>query len=119
MTEKPKRLSLHDPAAVARARSKILPSSSEPIWRPLSTAMCDPVRLKIVQALSGADLTVKDLATVLGRSQSTTSQHLRVLRESGIVASHRSGRHVVYGLPASDMGGAVRNMLGTLERVAS
>ena len=119
MSEARRRLRLHDPAAVARARSKILPASSEPVWRPLSTALCDPVRLKIVQALSGADLTVKDLSTVLGRSQSTTSQHLRVLREGGIVVARRFGRRVVYGLPSTEMGGAMRSLLGTLEQVAS
>jgi len=119
MNELRRRIRLHDPAAVARARSKLLPASADPIWRPLSTAMCDPVRLKIVQALSGADLTVKDLAAVLGRSQSTTSQHLRVLREGGLVAARRYGRRVVYGLPTNEMGGAMRSLLGTLERVAS
>ena len=119
MTETRKRVSLHDPAAVARARNKILPASSEPVLRPLNTALCDPVRFKIVQALSGAELTVKDLASVLGRSQSTTSQHLRVLREGGVVDARREGRKIVYALPASEIGRAVRSMLAALERIAS
>src|SRR3954454_20481841 len=95
---------LHDPKAVARARRRMLPISTQAVLRPLSDALCDPVRFKIVLALSDASLTVKDLAHVIGRSQSTTSQHLRVLREIQAVDACRRGRQVSYSLARGGIG---------------
>ncbi|WP_037936351.1 ArsR/SmtB family transcription factor [Streptosporangium roseum] len=37
-----------------------------------------------------------DLARALGVTPSAVSQHLKVLRESGLVARERSGRNVLY-----------------------
>ncbi len=110
---------VHDPAAVAKARKRLLPAAAESLLRPLSAALCDPVRLKIVLALSGSELTVKDLARVIGRSQSVTSQHLRVLRDIGAVTPHRIGRRVVYSLAPDGLGPPLRRVLTTLARVAN
>ena len=110
---------LHDASAVARARSHMLPPSADAILRPLSDALCDPVRFKIASALATADLSVKDLAVVVGRSQSTTSQHLRVLRSIGAVTPTRRGRRVVYSLSRDGLGKALVTMLDALEKVAS
>ena len=46
-------------------------------------------RTQIVRALTPGPLPVGDLAAILGRSKSATSQHLRVLREAGIVTARR------------------------------
>lgn len=60
--------------------------------------MCDPTRAQIARALGVGPLAVRDLTRVIGRSRTVTSQHLRVLREAGLVEASRDGRAVVYRL---------------------
>jgi DNA-binding transcriptional ArsR family regulator len=43
------------------------------------------------------------LARILERSKSATSQHLRVLRDAGIVSNRRRGRSVIYALTTAPM----------------
>jgi len=66
--------------------------------RRLLDVLCDPTRLKIVRALRDNQLAASDLARVLGRSRSATSQHLRVLREAEVVHAARHGNVVRYRL---------------------
>ena len=63
----------------------------------------EPTRSQIVRVLSAGPLSVGELATLLERSKSATSQHLRVLRECGMVGSHRRGRTVIYSLTDAPM----------------
>lgn len=73
----------------------------------LLEALCDATRVKIVRALSDDNtLAAGDLAHVIGRSRSATSQHLKVLRELGVVAGYRNGNVVRYSL-APDVTGQV------------
>jgi ArsR family transcriptional regulator len=63
-------------------------------------ALSDPTRLKLVKLLvdhKGA-LCVNALAHNLGVSQSAVSQHLRILRQAGLVKGDRRGYHVHYFL---------------------
>jgi ArsR family transcriptional regulator len=61
-------------------------------------ALGDPTRLKIMELLSRRKpmLCVGALAHRLGISQPAVSQHLRVLRNAGILRAHRFGFHVHY-----------------------
>ncbi|MEV0614856.1 metalloregulator ArsR/SmtB family transcription factor [Nonomuraea sp. NPDC050404] len=52
-------------------------------------------RAELLEALRSPSTTT-DLARALGITPSAVSQHLRVLRESGLVARERSGRSVLY-----------------------
>lgn len=58
----------------------------------------DPARLRLLVALSGADLCVHDLARIAGHSASATSHALKLLRAHRVVAARREGRHVIYSL---------------------
>ena len=62
-------------------------------------ALADPVRLAIVRELlkSPAGLNCTEATSRLGLSmpKSTCSQHYRILRESGLVASERRGTELV------------------------
>jgi DNA-binding transcriptional ArsR family regulator len=89
-----------DPGAVATAEQQTLPPLSERRMRKLLDVLCDATRLKIVRALRDNQLAASDLARVLGRSRSATSQHLRVLREAGVVQPSRKGNVVRYKLAA-------------------
>lgn len=55
-------------------------------------AIGDPVRLTIVDRLTGADATVGELAGMFDISFQAVSQHLDVLERAGIVTRHREGR---------------------------
>ncbi len=96
-----------DPAAVESAERQMLTPREERRMRELLDALCDPTRVKIVRALrSDNTLAAGDLARVVGRSRSATSQHLRVLREIGAVVGRRSGNVVRYSL-ADDVASTV------------
>jgi ArsR family transcriptional regulator len=63
-------------------------------------ALSDPTRLRLVKLLSasGGALCVNALADRLEVSQSAVSQHLRVLRQAGLVRGERRGYYVHYSL---------------------
>src|SRR2546428_12472085 len=87
-----------DPEAVASAEQQMITGAPERRMRKLVEVLCDTTRLKIVRALHDNELAASDLARVLGRSRSATSQHLRVLREADIVQPARRGNIVRYRL---------------------
>ena len=96
-----------DPQAVASAEAKMLAPSDERRMARLLEGLCDPTRLKIVRALSKDNtLAAGDLAHVIGRSRSATSQHLKVLKDIGAVTGRREGNIVRYSL-AADVSGQV------------
>jgi DNA-binding transcriptional ArsR family regulator len=61
-------------------------------------ALADPTRLKILYALSHAELCVCDISCVLGASESAVSHQLRLLRAQRIVKFRRAGKMAYYSL---------------------
>ena len=83
-------------------------------------ALSDPTRLKLVRLLyecsqktapekcipdkcEGGPLCVNALASELGLTQSAISQHLRILRQAGLVRKERRGYFVHYTIDDKDM----------------
>ncbi len=95
-----------DPVAVMTAEQQMLTPRNEKRMRALLEALCDPARIKIVRALRDTTLAASDLAHVIGRNRSATSQHLRVLRELGAIVASRKGNVVRYTL-STDMSGSI------------
>jgi len=60
-------------------------------------------RIRIFQALKRRSMCVTELTSQLGISQEATSQHLRVLRDAGIVWFQKRGFHVYYSLDKQNM----------------
>jgi DNA-binding transcriptional ArsR family regulator len=58
----------------------------------------DPTRVRILDALSRAELCVGDLAAQLGLTESAVSHQLRLLRNTRIVRTRRDGRMIFYTL---------------------
>lgn len=58
----------------------------------------DPTRLKIVKMLSEKELCVCEIIPATGKSQPTTSAHLKILYEAGLVKSRKDGVSVYYSL---------------------
>jgi DNA-binding transcriptional ArsR family regulator len=61
-------------------------------------AIADAGRRRILDALSVRECSVTELTELLGISQPAVSQHLRVLREAGMVTERSEGRFRYYGL---------------------
>jgi DNA-binding transcriptional ArsR family regulator len=95
------------------ARAALLDGRAAELLEPVREVICEPTRSQIVRVLSAGPLSVGDLASILERSKSATSQHLRVLRDAGIVSALRRGRVVVYSLTAAPMVDAAVNVLNT------
>ncbi len=55
-------------------------------------------RLKIIESLKLEPMTVNALTEILGITQSAVSQHLRVLKQAGLVRDERKGYWVYYSL---------------------
>lgn len=65
-------------------------------------ALADPTRLRIVALLRAMELSVGELAQVLGQSQPRVSRHVKILCDAGIAARRKEGSWVflVPGSPA-------------------
>jgi DNA-binding transcriptional ArsR family regulator len=61
-------------------------------------ALSDPTRIFILYALNEKALNVTELTNELGILQPTTSRHLKVLRERGLVYTMRQGTVITYHL---------------------
>ena len=59
-------------------------------------ALGEPMRLKIYQALLERKHCVRSLSKKLGISESAISQHMKVLREAGLVSGQKYGYHTHY-----------------------
>ena len=62
------------------------------------SGLADETRVKIVKLLSKGEFTVDELVEFLGMAQSTTSHHLRVLKEANLIQGEKRGRNIYYSL---------------------
>ncbi|HEX9894800.1 MAG TPA: metalloregulator ArsR/SmtB family transcription factor [Gemmatimonadales bacterium] len=61
-------------------------------------AIADPTRRELLLRLGRGERSAGDLSSPFKMSQPALSQHLRVLREAGLVRQRRDGRHQIYSL---------------------
>ena len=87
-----------DEAKVRRTRSAMKAPRAVTLLAETFRVLGDPTRLRIVHALSRAELCVCDLATVLGVSQSVVSHSLRALRQMRLVRYRKAGKIAYYAL---------------------
>jgi len=60
-------------------------------------AMAHPMRIAILNYLEGGrKLTVTEIHELLGIEQSTTSHHLGILKDKGVLCSKREGKNTFY-----------------------
>ncbi len=80
-------------------RASRLPEERALVVAERAKALADPTRLTIASALAQTDeLCVCDIAWVCERPENLVSHHLRVLRSTGLVASRRDGKMVMYAV---------------------
>jgi DNA-binding transcriptional ArsR family regulator len=78
-------------------------------------ALADPTRRRLLERLAEGDRTVGELVAGSGVSQAAVSQHLKVLREAGLVTSVREGRSQRYSLEPAGFA-PLRDWLDELDR---
>jgi len=80
------------------------------------SALAQPVRLDIFLALArnGQGLSAAQLADETGALRTNASVHLTVLRNAGLVSSHREGRSITYKADRD----ALRSLAGFLAEAA-
>jgi len=61
-------------------------------------ALGNEQRAAIICALSDGEMAVSEIAQALGLEVPNVSQHLRVLRESGVLEDRRDGKYVYYSM---------------------
>lgn len=83
------------------------------------SALGDPTRVRILDALSHGELCVCDLAAVLRLSQSAVSHQLRLLRGLRLVRPRREGRVVFYDLDDQHIISIFKQTLQHVEESAS
>jgi len=67
-------------------------------------AIAHPVRIAILNHLeNGKKLTVTEIHEMLQIEQSTTSHHLGILKDKGVLASIRKGKNTYYYLKHQDL----------------
>jgi DNA-binding transcriptional ArsR family regulator len=75
-------------------------------------ALADPTRRKVFERLSRRALSVRDIAAGLPVSRPAVSQHLKVLKDAGLVVMRSEGTRNVYQVNAD----AVQQMRAYLDR---
>jgi ArsR family transcriptional regulator len=78
-------------------------------------ALADPTRQRIVELLAGEQLCTCHLVEELPATQTNVSNHLRVLREAGLVVSEQAGRYTYHRLVPERL----EQVSGELGRLAS
>ena len=62
------------------------------------SVLANPKRLMIIHLLGDGPQTVGEIAAEVGMSLQNASQHLRVMKDRGIVVAHKEGQTVSYSL---------------------
>jgi ArsR family transcriptional regulator len=114
VTRRPRRLNA-DPAGadgrVERLRSIAIDEGDLKEEAEAFKALADPCRLKILRFLKEGELCVCEIMAGLDRPQSSTSHHLSILKEAGLIKERRDGKWSLYRL--SD--GAVIEMMNQVK----
>ena len=76
-------------------------------------ALADPTRRQIIESLAAGESSFGDLAKRFEMSRPAVSQHLRVLREAGIVTARAAAQRRIYSLNTEGLA-EVETWLGRL-----
>ena len=96
MTQRP--VAAINPAAVAMARTAVPSDDLLTLVVEMFDALADPTRARLLYALRGGDLCVRDLALVVGVSESGVSHQLRLQRDRRLVRARREGNVNYYAI---------------------
>jgi ubiquinone/menaquinone biosynthesis C-methylase UbiE len=78
-------------------------------------ALADPTRLRIVSLLRKMELSVGELAQVLGQSQPRVSRHVKILCDAGVAERRREGSWVFLGPDKTERSRALFQAIDSLQ----
>jgi ArsR family transcriptional regulator, lead/cadmium/zinc/bismuth-responsive transcriptional repressor len=87
-----------DPAAVEHAKAALPADELLTLVVEAFQALADPTRARMLYALTAGPLCVRDLAILVGVSESAVSHQLRFLRQRRLVKPRRDGTIIYYSL---------------------
>ena len=61
-------------------------------------ALADPTRRRILELLSGGEMTAGEIADHFAMTKPSVSHHLSILKTAGLVTDERRGQNIVYCL---------------------
>ena len=64
----------------------------------ITKALSDENRIRALMMLVGGELCVCQIIEMLGLAPSTVSKHMSILRQAGLVETHKEGRWIYYRL---------------------
>jgi len=76
-------------------------------------ALAHPIRIKIVRTLRDGPLCVCTLNENVDFSQSNLSQHLKILKDAGILKSEKEGIRILYSIKDDE----VKNVLDITDKI--
>lgn len=71
-------------------------------------------RILILWVLEKQENSVGEIADAIGTTMQNTSQHLRLMKDKGILESRRDGQTIFYRIADSDLGSNCKVLLQTL-----
>ncbi len=74
-------------------------------------ALSHPTRLRILMLLKAGEMCVCEIMAVLNTTQPTTSHHLNILKNIGLVEERREGKWVFYSLVDSKLSQDMINII--------
>ena len=80
--------------------------------------LSDPLRARIVELLAAEQLCTCHLVELTGARQTNISNHLRVLREAGVVEAEPAGRYTYYRLVPDTLAAVAAHYAGLAARAA-
>jgi len=87
-----------DPRGTAARKLSLMGARASEALADTFRVLGDPTRVRILDALSGGELCVCDIASLVGISESAASHQLRLLRGMRLVRPRRAGRLVYYAV---------------------
>lgn len=86
---------------------------------PLLRLLGDPLRMRIVELLAREQLCTCHLVAETGARQTNVSNHLRALREAGLVEAEPAGRYTYYRLVPEALDALAAGLGGLAESARS
>lgn len=94
-----------------------MPSTTHDLVVTWLRAAGEPTRLRLLALCAARQLSVSDIAQIVGQSEPRVSRHLKILGEAGLIERLRQGQWVHYSLARGAVtAGFVQGLLGQLDR---
>jgi len=81
----------------------------------LHQVLSNSSRLLILSALVEREMSVGEIAEQIGASLQNTSQHLRLMKDKGVLEARRDGQTIFYRIAISEIGEYCKRMLTCFE----